>query len=248
MSLLAALTQWLNAKVQKYHHWGIVVAVIGIGLTFCQVRIDRDVREAILFATASERLAAARALDRARTRRGAPPQNNVGQIRVLEEMTALGISMARMDASATYLGMAQLTRADLSGVIFEGADLGVANLSGANLRFARFRDADLAFVDLAGANLASADFTDALLHCADLSGVNFREQEFAANFTDAVLINANLSVSDLSEVVGLTQPQLDKACGEAVKLPDGRSITPCSAAVQGRCEEARVGAARRLGQ
>ncbi len=59
---------------------------------------------------------------------------------------------------------------------------------------------------------------------ADLSGANLSE----ANLTNAVLRVTKLNGTNLSGVSGLTQAQLDRACGDdATVPPEGLTIKPC---------------------
>jgi Pentapeptide repeats (8 copies) len=71
-------------------------------------------------------------------------------------------------------------------------------------------------VNLGGANLNGADLSGANLGGADLLGAN--------------LLGARLDGADLRGADGLTQNQLDKACGEDTKLPSGLTIKPCPTA------------------
>ncbi len=79
------------------------------------------------------------------------------------------------------------------------ADLHLANLKGADLRGAELREA----------NLMGANLRDANIHNADLAG-------------------ATLGNAELIGVRGLTQEQLDQACGNGdTRLPEGFTISPC---------------------
>jgi len=101
-----------------------------------------------------------------------------------------------------------LDSADLKGRRLSRADLTKANLFYANLQAADLRGAFLEGALLGEANMARAD-----LAYADLSG---------AFLVGAILNGANLSAANLSNVFGLTQTQLDKACGDqATVLPAG---------------------------
>ena len=81
-----------------------------------------------------------------------------------------------------------------------------ADLSGVDLS-----GIDLSGIDLSGANLSGADLSDAYLSRAYLSGAKLRD--------------------DYAAVIGLTQTQLDAACGDAnTKLPEGlMPPKPCQA-------------------
>ncbi len=73
--------------------------------------------------------------------------------------------------------------------------------------------------DLSHANRREADLSRANLQGAGLGG---------ANLQGADLRGANLQETDLLPTEGLTQEQLDLACGDAeTKLPPGMFIKPC---------------------
>ena len=86
------------------------------------------------------------------------------------------------------------------------------------------READIRNSKLQGANLQDADLQGAKLMLANLQGANLRH----ANLQGADLRGANLKEADLRNARGLTQKQLDQACGDAkTKLPPNLSIKPC---------------------
>src|SRR5882724_4870416 len=108
------------------------------------------------------------------------------------------------------------------------------NLAGADLSNTCVKDHDLHGADFTGAN--------ALLMCmsfADFTGVSFRGTELSgANLAGAKLNGADLTGAktsitsflgtDLTHVKGLTQAQLDVACGNAkTRLPPGLRIHRC---------------------
>jgi uncharacterized protein YjbI with pentapeptide repeats len=140
------------------------------------------------------------------------------------------------DLSGANLGSANLSGADLAAADLSGAKLGSANLSRAIVVAA-----DLSYANLVGANLSHADLScDAkLIHCANLVGANLSGADLSvaylsnaelsnANLSDANLSDANLSGANLSGAKNLTQTQLDKACGNGTKLPEGLILVPCS--------------------
>ncbi|MDR3527858.1 MAG: pentapeptide repeat-containing protein [Rhizomicrobium sp.] len=93
---------------------------------------------------------------------------------------------------------------DLTGANFDSAKLVVACMSKANFRGASFRGADLS-----GANLADSKLDD-----ADLTG--------------AILVITSIKGTDFSRAKGLTQAQLDGACGDAkTRLPAGLTVRVC---------------------
>ncbi len=112
------------------------------------------------------------------------------------------------------VGSADLRGAVLSYANLRGADLSNANLQRADLREANLKSADLSFANLEGAGLGLADMQGAKLIGAILKG---------ADILGALLHGANLEVAE-----GLTQAQLDQACGnEETKLPNGLTVKGC---------------------
>lgn len=93
---------------------------------------------------------------------------------------------------------------NLEGADFEGANLSMMCMSYADFKDANFRGADLSAANLAHARLDGADFTG-----ADLTITSFKG-------------------TDLTKAVGLTQSQLDQACGDPdTKLPTGLIVPVC---------------------
>lgn len=113
------------------------------------------------------------------------------------------------DANGINLGSARLRQANLSlatydDVVFSKSNMSVSNLFGARFNRCSFKDADLTNAVAVGTYFGSSDMTG-----AKLSGVN-------------------LSGADLSIVRGLTQKQLNVACGDAsTRLPKGRTVPSC---------------------
>ena len=131
-------------------------------------------------------------------------------------------------------GNIDLTRANLTDVNLVHANLVHANLYGANLTGAilyranltdaMLDDAILYRADLAGANLIRAHLADANLTDANLSGANLTD----ANLSGANLRNANLPGANLIDTKGVTQSQLNKACGDKeTTLPSRLTLKPC---------------------
>jgi hypothetical protein len=150
--------------------------------------------------------------------------------------------LERANLSAQLLTWYDLTGANLQYANLSGAHLFGADLSGADLFDADLRDADLRRADLGGAALFDANLSGARLLGADLSGAILSGADLTAanlsgtnlsgtNLQYANLRDADLSFADLSRAKGLTQKQLDEACGDAdTKLPEGIGLTlkPCS--------------------
>ncbi len=110
------------------------------------------------------------------------------------------------DARSAFLVKAEL----------EGANLQGATLIGANLQGARLRRANLQGARLRGANLQGANFNFANLQKANLQFANLQ----FANLQGASFRGANLQGAYLRDASGLTQEQLNGACGDhKTRLP-----------------------------
>jgi hypothetical protein len=123
---------------------------------------------------------------------------------VFTAISAKGASFASAE-----LQRADFARADLTGVDFQKSELGRANFKGATITGTSF----------AFANLARAEF----------QGAKF---EGPIDFTRAFTLITRFDGLDLSQAKGLTQVQVDYACGtETTKLPEGLkpgANWPCS--------------------
>jgi uncharacterized protein YjbI with pentapeptide repeats len=108
-----------------------------------------------------------------------------------------------------------LAGADLTNTCVKAKNLSGANFDGATavlmcMSYANFSNATFRGTDLSGANLAHAD-----LDGADLSG--------------AVLTITSLKGTDLTRTKGLTQSQLNAACGDAdTRAPAGLKVHLCT--------------------
>lgn len=122
-----------------------------------------------------------------------------------------------------------LFQADLAGFERNGLNLSQSRLRQADLSLSvmnrtRFRGADMRDVEAYGGVFSSSDFTGANLTNASFVGAWLR----AARMGGANLSGTNLSGADLSGATGLTQAQLNRACGdEATRLPGRLSIPRC---------------------
>lgn len=93
---------------------------------------------------------------------------------------------------------------DLHGADFTGANASLMCMSFANFTGVSFRHADLSGANMAGAKMDGADLTGAKTSITSFLG------------------------TDLRKVKGLTQAQLDIACGNAkTRLPSGLRIHTC---------------------
>lgn len=136
--------------------------------------------------------------------------------------------IARVRGGASCAGC-NLFQGDFSGLEARGLNLSGARLRQANLSLSvlnrtRFSNADLRDVDayggvFSGSSFAGADLTNASFVGAYLEG---------ANFSGAKLDGANFSGAEMNRATGLTQGQLNRACGDAsTRLPSGLHIPAC---------------------
>jgi len=124
-------------------------------------------------------------------------------------------AVARLEAGIVDCPGCQLAGANLFNTCVKAKDLRGANFDRANatlmcMSFADFRGASFRGTILDAANLASAK-----LDGADITGARTHITSFAG--------------TDLTRVKGLTQSQLDAACGDAkTKVPAGMKVHFCS--------------------
>ena len=123
-----------------------------------------------------------------------------------------------------------LFQADLSYAEGTKMDLSKARLRQSNFALSTYDQVNLTGADLSVSNLFGARFNQ-----ANFSNANFKRAIAvgtyfgASNFTGADLAGANFSGAHLAIVKGLTQVQLDQACGDATtRLPKGKTIPTCS--------------------
>ena len=126
-----------------------------------------------------------------------------------------GAKLTGAHLNGAHLNGAYLIDANLIGANLPHAYLTAANLGNANLNGANLKDTDLAGAYLGAANLINANLINANLTAAHLNNANLN----GANLTGANLKYTDLSGADLGNGKGLTQAQLDAACGKARTLP-----------------------------
>jgi len=144
-------------------------------------------------------------------------------------VTLAGENHFKANLRETDMTGANLERTYLSQAFLEDAVLRGANLRGANLRFAKLQRADLTGANLTGAQLIVAWLQGTVLRGALLDGVDLQGADLAgADLTGASLARAKLFRTDLRKAKGLTQAQLDRACGDAsTRLPPGLVARGC---------------------
>ena len=123
-----------------------------------------------------------------------------------------------------FFQLANLIEANLSGANFDRA-----NMAGVQLNNAKAINASFVYTNFSGARLDKGDFSGANFSYAWLNWTWFAGAKFdGANFAGAKMPGAQLYNADLSKAVGLTQDQIDKACGDfSTKLPPGLNVPAC---------------------
>ena len=122
------------------------------------------------------------------------------------------------------LFQAEFNGLQATGLDFSGARLRQADLSLTVLNRTRFNRADMRDVNAYGGVFSSASFAGANLTNAGFVGSHLR----GANFSGATVVGTDFSGADMSGARGLTQSQLDRACGDGTTvLPGGLHIPPC---------------------
>ena len=123
-------------------------------------------------------------------------------------------AVAKIHAAITDCVGCDLRGADLSNTCVKEHDLHGADFTGANatlmcMSFANFANVSFRGTELSGANLAGAN-----MEGADVTGAGTSITSFLG--------------TDLRHVKGLTQKQLDVACGDAkTQLPPGLHVHTC---------------------
>lgn len=137
---------------------------------------------------------------------------------------AAGVRNGDRACAQCDLFQADLSYMNLAAANFAGARLRQADLQISEADRARFGGANLSLANLFGGRFSHADFSNANLEGAVLVGAYLGY----ARFTGAVLAGANLSGAELEGAVGLTQAQLNGACGDAnTVLPTGLTVPAC---------------------
>jgi uncharacterized protein YjbI with pentapeptide repeats len=153
----------------------------------------------------------------------------------LEKSTLVRASLAGARADKANFSRVEAYRGDFSGISAEGAlfvssELQRADFTGARLTGADFEKAELGRANFDRAVLTGTRFSVANLSRAVLSGALF---EGPIDFDRAFLFLTRIEGLDLSAATGLTQDQIDLACGDAAtKLPAGLTAPskwPCPA-------------------
>ena len=160
-----------------------------------------------------------------------------------------GSNLAGATFQKAYLMRVEGEGVNMRGAVLRDASLIEAKLKTSDISLADLRRADLTRGDFTGShflvsNFISADAIDGIFISTNFAGAKLNHSDFTnANFTkaifenvefgDAIMHNANftetnLRGANLEQVQGLTQKQLDGACGdESTKLPRNLHIQNC---------------------
>ena len=136
--------------------------------------------------------------------------------------------ISRVRAGASCAGC-NLFQGDFSGLEARGLNLSGSRLRQSDMSLSvmnrtRFSNADLRDVEAYGGVFSSSNFSGANLTNASFVGAYLE----GSNFSGATLAGVNLSGAQLSRATGLTQGQLNRACGDASTVLPGRlSIPSC---------------------
>lgn len=142
--------------------------------------------------------------------------------RVIPDCTKCDLTNAKMTDG--FFQLANMIEANLSGANFDRA-----NMAGVQLNNSKAVKTSFVYTNLSGARLDNGDFSGANFSNAWLNWTWFAGAKFdGANFAGAKMPGAQLYNADLSKATGLTQDQIDKACGDySTKLPPGLRIPAC---------------------
>ena len=133
---------------------------------------------------------------------------------VMPDSTLIEAKLTDSNLRFDNLIRADLSRGEFNGSIFNDSNLISVSAEGANFSGSHFANARADHINLTDANLNKT-----LLH-----DVKFGN----AIFEGTTLKEADLSGADLRNVTGLTQAQLDTACGNyKTRLPVGMSLAYC---------------------
>ena len=151
-----------------------------------------------------------------------------------EKATLVRASLAGSQARGAKFDRIEAYRTNFSGIDAEGATFASGELQRSNFANARlvnvnFTKAELGRADFSGADIGGSNFAMSNLARADFSKARFNAP---LDFDRSFLFLTRLEGLDLSAAKGLTQWQVDMACGDAnTKLPPDIKVPanwPCA--------------------
>ncbi len=140
---------------------------------------------------------------------------NAGQIRQAQGGASCpGCNLFQADFTNREMKNRNFAKARLRQADMSAAVMNRTSFAGGDLRDVNAYAAVMSSVSFAGADLTNATFVGAYLE--------------GANFRGATLAGANFSGAEMDRAVGLTQAQLNGACGDATtRLPKGLRLKSC---------------------
>lgn len=200
---VVAVFKRLHRYVDLLEPWGILIAVIALMMSIISFWWDYQDRE-------DERIVRAWQLLLHEASGNSYKRN------ALEFLVARGEYLYGVDLSGDNFRRYQyLQEANLENAAMPNSFLRYVDFSGAILSGSLLDNADLTGSSLVNAKLNSAKLRDAILQKSNLSSARIRQADFSG--------------ADLRQSEGLSQSQLDEACGDNdTLLPGGLSIPPCS--------------------
>jgi uncharacterized protein YjbI with pentapeptide repeats len=159
----------------------------------------------------------------------------------MKRLLALALLLAAGPALAQNAGQIARAKAGAScpGCNLFQADFQNVELKNKNFARARLRQADMSAAIMNHTSFAGGDLRDvnaygALFSSANFAGANLTNASFVgtylegANLRGAHLEGANFSGAEMDRAVGLTQAQLNEACGDdTTRLPRGLHVKGC---------------------
>lgn len=156
-------------------------------------------------------------------------------------LALLGLALIATPALAQNAGQIARARsgANCPGCNLFQADFANAQLRGRNFAHARLRQADMSasvmnHTSFAGGDLRDVNAYGGVFSSASFAGANLTNATFVgaylqgANFSGATLSGTNFSGAEMDRARGLTQRQLNAACGDSTtQLPRGLSVPAC---------------------
>lgn len=121
-------------------------------------------------------------------------------------------------------GSTRIALSPAYGGVCEDCDLSGRILAGAKMSNSVFNRSNFTRAVLTRADGTETEFVEANFTDADLTYVNFT----GADVTNAIFTRANIAGANLTQAHGLTQAQLNQACGDAqTQLPNGLRAREC---------------------
>lgn len=149
-----------------------------------------------------------------------PEQNDASRKATADQLVMGEKACANCDLFQVDLSYQELEARNLTGARLRQADLSLSTFDKS-----KFAGANMSVVNGFGIRAEHADFSDVNFEDAVLVGGSFN----GSKFDNAKLARVNFAGSDLSTATGLTQAQLNEACGDAeTRLPKGLTLPACS--------------------